>query len=173
MEEENKDEGIKDLLKKIAENTNQLIETKQAKKFSLPFRAKFLGKRKVRKGWTIAQILRHNGNVDFIKVKTEDGTIKIDGFPRIGTIDYQLHYKNKPWIIIPEWSLAPYNPIIDEKTTEEKENLSMVGRRLILAKLEGEQIKQKPKMGGMIGWIILIAIIGGVGWYLFKGGKIF
>lgn len=170
MEEEN-NESVKELLKKIAENTNQLIEKKQAKKWKLPFSGR-VGKAKVKKGWTTVQIIRHNGNVDFVKMKTEDGCVKVDGFPRAATIDYNLTYKGKPLLIIPEWSLEPYNPVLEKNEAEEKQR-GMAGRRLVLAKLEGEQIKAKPKMGGMIGWIILIAIICGGAYYLLKGGKIF
>lgn len=171
MEEENKEDNLKDLLKKVAENTDQLIQTKQAKKWKMPFSGR-VGRAKVKKGWTTVQIIRHNGNVDFTRVKTEDGTIRVDGFPRVGTIDYHLSHKGKPLIIVPEWSLEPYNPLIDKNSAERKE-MQMSGRRLILSKLEGEQIKQKAKFGTAIGWIVLILAIGVGAWYLLKGGKLF
>lgn len=169
--EENKDESMKELLKKIAENTNQLIERKEAKKWKLPFKGR-VSKARVRKGWATVQIIRHNGNVDFVRVPTKDGTISVDGFPRVATVDYTLSHKGKPLLIIPEWSLEPYNPILQKDMTD-KNQMGMSGRRLVLSKLEGEQIKAKPKIGGMIGWLILGAIILGGAYYLLKGGKLF
>ena len=54
----------------------------------------------------------------------DDGTIMVDGVPRISTIDYKLNYKGKPWVIIPEWSLKPFSSSENyEQTIKDKMNI--------------------------------------------------
>ena len=175
MEEENKEskeESIRELLKQVRYNQVKLESEKKVKGWKIPFKGR-VNKAKAAKGYATFQIIRNNGVIDFIKAPIEDGTARIDGFPRIATIDYKLTYKNSPYFIIPEWSMKPFSPV-EHKEETERIKMDMIGRKLILSKLEGEQIKTKAKMDGkVIGWVILIGVIGVGAWYLLKGGKLF
>jgi len=168
MEEET---TVKDLLKQLVEQNNKLIDTKEAKPWKMPWKAK-VNKARVRQGYVTVQIIKNNNSMDIIKAPIQDGTILIDGIPRISTAEYMLNYKNKGWIILPEWSLKPFSSVDNyDKTEQDRMNVS--GRRVVLAKLEKEAIKKTKGRFSMIGWIILGAVVLGVGYYLMKGGKIF
>ena len=169
MEEQ---ESIKDKLDKLLVQQDTLIKENKEKKWKLPW-GKKPSKAQVKKGWTTVQIIRNNGSIDFIKAPIEDGTVDVDGIPRISTIDYKLSYKGTPFVIIPEWSLKPFSPVENYEQTE-KDRLTTTGTRLILAKMEKEAIKPKGAGGfGTIGWIILGVAVIAVVYYLMKGGKLF
>ena len=166
---ENNEPGIKEILQEIhkelkVKNEDEEIPEKE-RKFKLPWKGK-VGKAKVKKGWATIAIIRNNGNIDFVKRQIRDGTVEVEGFPRVGTIDYKLSYKGKPFFIIPEWSMKPFSPV-DNYSETVKERMNIAGRRAVLATLETEKIKPKKDMGNMI-WIILgLVVIGGI-WYLGK-----
>ena len=141
------------------------------KPWKIPWGAR-VGKTAIKKGYATICIINENGGTRFIKAKVEDGTISIDGFPRLATADYCLSHNGKPFYIIPTWSMKPFSPVEHYAETE-REKMNMAGRRVILAKLEREAIKPTGKGFGMIGWIILGAIVLGVGYYLITGGKLF
>ena len=169
---EESQESIKDKLDKLILAQEAVMEKNREKKWSMPW-GKKPSKAQVKKGWTTVQIIRNNGSIDFTKVPIEDGTIQIDGIPRISTIDYHLSHKGKPFVIIPEWSLKPFSPVENYEQTE-KDRLTTTGTRLILAKMEKEAIKPKSAGGfGMVGYIVLGVIVIGVIYYLVKGGKLF
>ena len=169
-EELAKEVKVTDLLKEISEQQKQIIAEKKDKAWKIPRKGK-ISNSKARKGWATFHIIRNNGEQEWIKAPITDGTAKIEGFPRIATIDYRLSYNGKPYYIIPEWSMKPFSPI-EHKEETERSKMDMVGRKLILSKLEGEQIKAKKSFGSM-GWIILVIAIGVGAWYLMKGGKLF
>jgi len=169
MEEQT--ETISQKLDRIARQNEEMIANKKQKGWRLPF-GKKPSKSQVRKGWTTVQIIRNNGSIDFIKAPIEDGTVNVDGIPRISTIDYKLSHKGTPFIIIPEWSLKPFSPVENYEQTE-KEKLTTTGTRLILAKMEKEAIKPKSVGFGSMGWIILVIVGLAVGYYFLKGGKLF
>jgi len=169
--EEDKKESIKEFVKFLVENQDRLIQEKQIKKFTMP-RAFKLPTSKIKKNWVTTLLINENRTMAAVKVPVEDGTIKIDGIPRISTTDYILIWKNKPIIILPAWSLKPFSPEENyEKTV--KEDMTTTGRKLVIAKMKHDIIVPKKMGFGIIGWIILFAALGGVGYYLFRGGKIF
>ena len=169
--EENQNESIKDLLKKLAEQNEQLIEKKKPKEWKFPFIGR-VNNNKANQGYATFCIIKDNGEVQFIKTQVSEGTAMIEGFPRVAMADYALHYKGKPFYIIPSWSMKPFSPKENLEQTE-KDKMHMVGRRLVLERLQREAINPKKKMGGMIGWIILIGVVGIGAYYLISGGKIF
>jgi hypothetical protein len=169
MEEEQ--ETISQKLDRIAKQNEDMLATRKEKGWKLPW-GKKTSKSQVNKGWTTVQIIRNNGNIDFIKAPIEDGTVTVDGIPRISTIDYKLSHKGKPFVIIPEWSLKPFSPVENYEQTE-KDRLTTTGTRLILAKMEKEAIKPASKGFGSMGWIILVIVGLAVGYYFLKGGKLF
>ena len=83
-----------------------------------------------------------------------------------------MFMKNIPTYILPSWSMKPYSPAENYNDTE-KERMNMTGRRVILAKLEQEQIKSRKGLAGKGGWIIfgLVALV--VAYYFISGGKLF
>lgn len=162
---------VKDMLNKLIEQNEALAREKKVSWWKLPWKAK-LSKMKISKGYSIVIIIKNSGELEFQKLQNTDGTVKVDGIPRVATIDYKLHYKGKPVYIIPEWSIKAFSPVDNyADTVQEKMNVS--GRKLVLAKLMTEQIKEQKKPGSLIGWIILGAAILGVGYYLMKGGSLF
>ena len=169
--DEYKDMTLREKLDMIIKRQDELFKAKEIKKFRLPSKAK-INRGKIRKNWVTVQYITENGQTDFFKAQIVDGTITIDGIPRIATADFIMDYKGKPMILIPAWSLRPYSPVESyEKCVEDK--LTTTGRKLVIAKMKHDAIAPKKANMGMIVWVILgIAIIAG-GYYLFKGGKLF
>ena len=170
MEEETKEQTMMEMIREMKAQQENLINEKKVKAWKLPFSSR-VNKSAAKKGyWTII-IIRNNGNLEFIKTLGFDGIVKIDGFPRIASIEYRLNYNGFPVLIIPEWSMKPFSPVEHrEETVRDKMNIA--GRRLVLASIEGEKIK--PKMNGkMIGWIVLIGVVGIGAYYLLSKGGIF
>jgi hypothetical protein len=163
--------GVRELLEKISKQQDELATTKKVKKWKLPFKGK-LSKAQVSKNFATYLTIKDNKEVDFVKVPIQDGTVEIDGFPRIATADYCLTYKGKPFYILPYWSMKPFSPVENYAETE-KEQMNMSGRRLVLAKLKNDIIKPKGKGFGSMGWIILVVVIAAAGYYLIQGGKLF
>lgn len=170
--EENED-SIKDMLKELLnKKETQPAEPEEDKKKDKPWKIPFKGRVSVnaaKKGYTTVQIIRNNGEIDFSKSYLQDGTILVDGIPRVATIDYRLSYKGKPFIIIPEWSLKPFSPA-DNYEQSIKEKMNATGSRAILARLQSEAIKPKKEMGNMVWWIIGGIVVIALVWYMFKGG---
>jgi hypothetical protein len=166
-EEDRPEKTIREMLQSIEEQNKALIETKETKEFKIPFFSR-VSNMKAKKGFATVIIIRHNGVLDFKKIKIEDGVVKLDGFPRVSTIDYKLTHKGKPVFIFPEWSIKPFSPVENYEESI-KEKMNMVGRRTILSKLEGEKISLKTPLGSK-GWIILIIALVAAGYYFIKGG---
>lgn len=164
-----KQEGVKDLLKKITEQNELLIEQKKAKRWKLPRRGR-VSKGQLKKGFTTVMVIGENRNVRFIKLPIEDGTITLDKVPRMATADYVMTYNGRPIIVIPEWSLKPFSPEENYEQTV-REQTTVAGRKLILAKMKMEAISPKKSMGNIGWWLLGIALIAVV-YYFMKGGKI-
>jgi hypothetical protein len=171
MEEENK-QGIREILEDIKKKQEDILGAKETKKWKLPWSARVSNKQ-ASKNWATFCIIHENNNVEFTKVRIEDGTARIDKMPRIATSDCCLNHKGKPFFIINSASLKPYSPKDDLKTAEELKLGAIAGRRLILSKFETEQIAKKGAGFGGMGWILLIVGVAIAGYYLFKGGNIF
>lgn len=168
--EENKEASVKDLLMEIKAKQEALAEVpKDIKKpWKMPWKGK-VSNSNARKNYATICVVKDNLEVDFIKQQISDGTVDIDGLPRVATADHVLHYKGKPFFIIPYWDSKPFSPVSSyEQSIRDKTNIA--GRRLILSKLEKEAIKPKGKGGSMMMWIILGIVILGAGYYFIKGG---
>jgi hypothetical protein len=164
------EDNLKEMIKKIAENQEKLLQTKETKEYKLPRPAR-LSFGKIKKNFITAIIINENRTLDFKKVQIVDGCVELDGVPRMSTTDYVVHYKGKPFIILPSWSIKPFSPQEHYDDTI-KNNSTNTGRKLIIAKMKHDQIVPKKSFGGL-GWILLILALVGVGYYLFKGGKFF
>ena len=162
---------VRDLCYRIAERQEELGKAKEIKKFKMPGVVK-LPKSKIKKNWVTAIMINENRTMDAIRVPVEDGTIKIDGIPRIATTDHIISWRGKPVVILPSWSIKPFSP---EENYEKsvREQMTTTGRKLVIAKMKRDTIDPKKGSFGMIGWIIVLLVVAGVGYYLFKGGKLF
>ena len=135
----------------------------------IPWKAK-VGKRKAKKGYIIVQKVYENGNMDFERHLIQDGTIMVDGIPRLATTADVFHRGKKPWMILPMWSIKPFSRV-DHFTETEKANYTTKGWRLILNRIKNEAITEKKKIGSVVIWIVLVAIAGlGLGYMAYKGG---
>ena len=167
MEEEQTTPTLRDTLKKLNDNLDKLVEEKKIKKFKLPWKAK-VGKAKAKKNWIGILYIQHNKNLKFLKAPIVEGVIELDGIPHVATSEFTLMYKGKPFLIVPEWSIEPFSVSQHVKETTEGQKLS-VGWRVIANYLEGTMIKPKRSFGiGLI--IFLLLVVGGIAYYLFKGG---
>lgn len=158
--------SLRDEIDKLNKNFDDMTSKKEVKKFKLPFGGR-VNKKKVKDGWASLCVVNENRAVKFIKAPIKEGTIMLDGAPVIATTDYMLNYKNRPFMIIPSWSVEPFSPSqnLDKAAAEKKLN---VGMRLILNRLKSEQIKAKATFS--MGLVILILIIIGAAIYYFSTG---
>lgn len=167
---EEKKESLIEKIDRIAAQQEQMMDKKKEKKWKLPW-GKTPSNSQASKGYATFQIIRENGEVDFVKAPIYDLTAKIDGFPRIASPEYRLTHKGKPFYIIPSWSMKPFSPV-ENYAEVEKDKMHIAGRRVVLASMETEQIKSKKSMGMML-WVILgiagVALL----YYMLKGGKLF
>jgi hypothetical protein len=148
MEETKDDTSMKDLMKKLVDLNEQLVETKQVKGWKLPRRAR-VNKIQAKRNYATFLIIKDNSVVSFIKAPIQDdGTVDIEGFPRIATVNHRLIYNNKPFYIMPSWSMGPFSAI-ENYGAVERDKLNIAGRRLVLARLQREQIKPTKKRGGL------------------------
>lgn len=165
MEIDKEDKSMKELLKEI----NERLDDKNKKKFNfkIPLAGK-IGKAKAKKGWTTAMIIKENNNVVFQRYPIEEQTILVAGIPRVVTPDKVLFYKNKPLVIVPEWSVEAFNAEKEfQKTVAEQK--SSHGFKLLLNRMQKEVTKPTRQLGGIWIFVIIAAVIG-VGWYAWKSG---
>lgn len=151
MEEKSLRDEIGELKEIIKETGGK--NKKKPKEFKLPFKAK-INNSKLKSGYVTVVKIEENRGVDFIREPIKDGTIKLDGdtFHAVKEEDI-FHYKGKPIIFQPKNKLNPYNPLQDKHET--------YGQKYIMARMEGDKITNKKKIGlGMsIGVMIIIGII--------------
>ena len=167
MEEEvkPKEKTIRELLEEIAKKEDP--KGKQEKKSWIPF-FKMVGKGKAKKGWITVMHIQDNRSIRFIKVPVNEQTAMVAGSPRLATSDDMLYYKNKPVIILPEYSSKPYSPVDHFEQTRKEKYLS-VGRRLLLNRMWKELIPDKKPISGMVIFFIITAMIA-AGYFAFKQG---
>ena len=157
MEEKSLKDEIREL-KGIVEDTKK--EGKRERKFKLPFKSR-LNKSKLSRGYVTVAIINDNKTLDFIKEPIIDGTIKLeDTFHAVEDFDI-YSYKGKPFIFQPKSKLNPYNPLEGPHET--------YGQKYVMARMEGDKLTSKKKIGLGISIGVLI-IIGIVVYALFTGG---
>jgi len=148
MEEE---KSLKDEVREMRE-AFEAAARKKTKKFNLPMKAR-ISRGRLNKGYITVAIINENRNIDFKREPIIDGTIKLDDtFHAVTDLDDMLFYKGKPFIFQPKDKINPYNPL--------KENHETYGQKYVMARMEGDKITTKKK----IGWGLTIGglIIGGV-----------
>ena len=171
MDNDEQPKSLKERMNDIEKSLIDIKDNKKSKKFKLPFKAK-LSKNNIKKNYVTVELIHENGNIEFLKTPINNGTIEIEGVPRISTTDYTIFYKGKPFIILPAWSMIPFSPVENyEQTVRDK--LTTAGRRLIIERMKLDAIKAKKGSFGIIGWVFLGLAVLGVGYFLIKGGKLF
>lgn len=158
--------------KTLKEKVDSLIEESEKKKkkvykekkFRMPWKAR-VGKSSMRKGYATVITMYDNLNVEFTKKKIIGGTIKLDDDPiSIHSINPKdiFFYKGRPFILQPKKRLNPYNPLEEENET--------YGQKYVMARIEGDKISVKKKMGGWALWIGGAIVLGIVAYSFLAGG---
>lgn len=164
---EERSSSISQTLNRIEDLLEQHEKEKKLKKFRLPFKAR-VGRGKVKKGWATILYLKTNKGARFLKAPIVEGVVEIDNIPHTVTPENVLVYKNKPLIIVPEWTTEPYSPSQEIKKAEDNKSLSF-GWRLLANYLESERITQRRKFA--VGALLFgILVIGALVYYVFQGG---
>tara|TARA_R100000656_G_scaffold108773_1_gene80859 strand:+ start:522 stop:1046 length:525 start_codon:yes stop_codon:yes gene_type:complete len=169
MEEERIDEqeGFSEkVAKKILEEMEKEPE-KGDKKFKLPGGITFGSKTKIKKGYVVVQLLRHNGSVDFKLLPTEDALvyIKDKGTSHNASAPYMWIFKKYPMLILPEWDL---NPVTKKRLHDitKRDKSSAEDQKTLIRILEQVDTKKKLGISGnAIFWIIGAV---GIGYVIFQ-----
>ena len=161
MEEEKS--SLRDEMKQLNENLNQLVAEKKVKKV----KGKKLSKGQLKKGYVRYIYIDENRAIKAVKLPIDEGVAIHDGVPRVATTDYMLSWDGQPTIIQPSWALQPFDPVEHREETT-KANMNSAGVRLVLKAIEEGKISQKRKLSGGMIFAIVIAIIV-VGYLVLRG----
>ena len=163
--------NLKDEIKRLKDKIDGNIEQpKDKKKFKIPFKAK-VKVNELKKNFVTVLYLKNNHTGEFIKVPIDESSTMINGIPRIATTEEIIYIDGKtPLIIQPEWSVKPIS-ISDNYEQAVKEQLTSEGFTVLLNRMKKEAIISKKKMSGWL-IILIIAVIGIVGFILLGGGKL-
>lgn len=160
-------ENLEDIKKELQELKAEKEQPKE-KKFRFPFGTK-VGKSQAKKNYVTVMKINENGAVAFTKKPIEQQTIMEDGVPRLATPDYVLRFKKNPMIILPSWSVKPFSPVEQfEKSMIDGSNTK--GYKILLDRMNKEQVSSKKQMGGMLKWIIGLALAGIIIYAIMSGG---
>lgn len=161
---------LAETLARIADTQDKMMSMykgKELKKFNLPLKGR-VGRGKIKKGWVGILFVRTNKNAMFLKAPIEDSIVVVDNTPHYVKPENILLYKNKPFIIVLEWSLSVLS-LVEHVNQTNQLNDRAEGWQFATNYLFKTQIKQKIKMS----WgIVLIGLLGlaGLGYYAFKSG---
>ena len=159
MEEQQKPlrEELSEIKELLAEGSRK---EKKPKPFRLPFSSR-ISKGNLKKGYVTVAVINDNMAVDFVKEPIIDGTIKLDNtFHAVEDFDI-FNYKGKPFIFQPKSKLNPYNPLNGKHET--------YGQKYVMARMEGDKIVTKKKLGWGIG-IVGLAVVAIIIYAIFTGG---
>jgi len=161
--------GIQEDIKELKElmSGNQLAQ--QEKKFRFPF-GKKVGRGQRKKNFVTILLLSENGTYDFKKYHIADQTILHDTIPRIASAGHVMFdKKGNPLIILPNWSLEPFSPL-DHYQKSLINGGNVTGFKLLMAKMQKEQLSSKTSMGGIGKWIIGLGLGAIIIYALITGG---
>lgn len=161
----------------LEERINKTIETKlkeeedkklKKKKFNIPF-WKRVGTAKKKQNYVTVIRINENGQLKFDVKRIENQTIMVDKIPRLATINYVMYYKKNPVIILPSWSVKPFNPADNlEKSLEDGSNVK--GFAILLEKMQREQLGSKKPIGGIVKIGLGLALVAIIGYAFISGG---
>jgi len=160
--------SLSDTLRSIKGSLDDLVKQKELAKFPMPRRAR-VGRVKAKKNWVSIIYLRENNTALFLKAPINEGVVTVNNIPHVVRNEYIMMYKNRPFVIIPEWSTEPYNPRKDSMDAF-KDGRSSMGWQTLAHYLESEKLTNKKKVS--IGLIIIILIaLGAAAYYYFGQGS--
>lgn len=165
MEEKEEQKSIRDEIRDLKEMVSQAPGKKKKKQrpFKLPFKAR-VSRSRLRKGYLTVAVIDDNMAVDFRREPIVDGTVKLDDTYH-AIEDYDIFsYKGKPFVFQPKSKLNPFNP-----TNPLEGKNQTYGQKYVMARMEGERITAKKKIGWGISIGVLI-IVGIIVYALFTGG---
>lgn len=153
--------GLENIEQELKELTDLLKNKEQVKekKFRFPF-GKKVGRSQRRKNFVTVLVINENGNYDFKKYQVESQSFLHDKIPRIASAGYTMFdKKGNPLIILPSWSVEPFSPLKDYKSSL-TDGSNTTGYKLLMEKMQREQLSSKPKMGGALKWILGLGLVG-------------
>ncbi len=159
---------LKDDVRELKELVKDSIGKKKEKKFRLPF-GKKVGRLQKRKNYVTLIKINENSQIDFKKIQINDQTFIEDGIPRLAAAGYVMYWKKNPFIILPSWSVEPFSPLENYKQSL-NDGSNSVGYKLLMNRMQNEQIKPKVQIGGWLKWIIIAGILGIIGYAFISGG---
>lgn len=163
------EKSLKDILQETSSKLDLLVEQKKVKKWNLPWKTRFLGKKKKRQGYVVFMNIGLNKAVTFIKAPIEEGVAIVNGIPHVVHPEDILIWKNKiPIVIQPQFSERPYSARNNYEAVRQA-NEGSEGWKFIMNYILNTQIKEKKemKMGPIIVGVLLVL---GLGFYLIKSG---
>ena len=162
---------IEGLSKAIAELSGEEQKKKKKKRpMRIPFAAK-LTRRDMKENYANVLYIRENHNVEFMKLPISEGAVLINDKPYVASTDYVLHYKNKPFLIIPEWGTHPFSKASNLNQAERDQRTNL-GYKILLNKMKTESIEPKKRLK-VSGWLILtLIILGIIAYYFFNQGGV-
>lgn len=163
------EKSLKEKLQSIADNLDKLVKEKEVSKWSPPWKARILGKKKKREGYVVFVNLGENKAITFIKAPVSEGVALVNKIPhRVDPEDIFL-WKNKiPMVIMPQWSEGALSAREHYKATQQVGNGSE-GWQLIMNYILKNMITAKKNIpwGAIaIGALVLL----GLGFYAMKSG---
>lgn len=162
--EDKQDKNIKEILLDISK---KLEEKEKPKKFKIPYAGR-VNNPQAKKGYVTVMRIGNNRQVSFTKMPIDEQTIMLDDTPRIATTDEIIYYKNKPMIILPDWTVKPFSPS-DNYDDTIKQNYASQGYKLLLNRMKREVIAPKKSIP-MVYIIIGLLVLCAVGYFAWKGG---
>lgn len=158
---------LSETLNSLQDRLKELEEAKKIKRFSLPFKAK-VGRFKRKKGYASICYIKNNRSVILMKAPIQDGVIDIDGTPHLALPKHTLNYKNKAFLIVPEWNTEPFSPE-ENYDKAAAEGTRSIGLKHLANYLEAGQLKTKGK-GSFVAIIFGLVVLGAIGYYVYKSG---
>lgn len=164
--------GLREEVKELKELIQEDKKEKKEKTPRLSFRGR-VGKRQESKGYVGVWKINENGFITPSKQKIEEQTIMVDGVPRLVPPEYVLRYKKgfktHPLIILPSWSVEPYNPT---KSYEQSmlTGSNTKGYKLLMNRMKLDTVKGAKAVGGIIKWIIGLGLGGIILYAILTGG---
>ncbi len=138
------------------------------KKFNIPF-WKRVNTGKKKQNYVTVMKINENGQIKFDVRKIEGQTIMEDKIPRLATTQYVMYYKKNPIIILPSWSVEPFNPAENlEKSMKDGSNVK--GFAILLEKMKKEQLESKKPISGMLKIGLGLALAAIIGYAFISGG---
>jgi len=172
------DKGLIETLKENNElllallGNDRKVKKLRKKEFKLPFFKTFGTPAKIKKGMCLVQTILNNGSMDINWHPIEDGIVKLkNGLSYPAVSKYIINYRNKPWLIIPEWSEKPFSPAEQFQEVFKDGELSYPQRLLgELAERKAAKLEVKKKFGKVWLFVIIGVVLLVLAYIIFSGG---